>query len=148
MMTFQLHKHSVCSSGSSRPGMGRGFSLLEVLVAMAIASIALGALYRAVGQSSKNAITVQERVEAAMVVRSVLAGALYAEDLARHNTGQAGAWRWSLQVQPDAALWSPVAGRNPPPPQPVARVTVEVSDIAETRAVLRWTTWKPYRTAP
>ncbi|HNE72137.1 MAG TPA: prepilin-type N-terminal cleavage/methylation domain-containing protein, partial [Giesbergeria sp.] len=32
----------------------RGFSLLEALVAMAIAAMALGTLYRTVGQSSKN----------------------------------------------------------------------------------------------
>ena len=76
----------------------RGFSLLEALVAMAIAAMALGTLYRTVGQSSKNAVTVQERVEAAMVARSVLAGALYAEELANQSEGKTGAWRWRPAV--------------------------------------------------
>ena len=125
-----------------------GFSLLEALVAMAIASIALGTLYRTVGQSSKNAATVEERVEASLVARSVLASALYAEDLMRQPTGQAGAWHWRLAVQPDQAQWSSAPGRPAPAAQPVARVTVEVMHAKEGPTVLNWTTWKPYRAAP
>jgi general secretion pathway protein I len=125
-----------------------GFSLLEALVAMAIASIALGTLYRTVGQSSKNAATVEERVEATLVARSVLASALYAEDLMRQPTGQVGAWHWRLAVQPDQAQWTAVAGRTVPVVQPVARVTVEIMHAKEGLTVLNWTTWKPYRVVP
>ena len=126
----------------------RGFSLLEALVAMAIAAMALGTLYRTVGQSSKNAVTVQERVEAAMVARSVLAGALYAEELANQSDGKAGAWRWRVQMQPAVAQWGAPPGRPSPAPQTVARVTVDVMRAEGGDAVLVWTGWKPYRVAP
>ena len=126
----------------------RGFSLLEALVAMAIAAMALGTLYRTVGQSSKNAVTVQERVEAAMVARSVLAGALYAEELANQSEGKTGAWRWRLQMQPAVAQWGAPPGRPSPAPQTVARVTVVVMRAEGGDAVLVWTGWKPYRAAP
>ena len=126
----------------------RGFSLLEALVAMAIAAMALGTLYRTVGQSSKNAVTVQERVEAAMVARSVLAGALYAEELANQSEGKTGAWRWRLQMQPAVAQWGAPPGRPSPAPQTVARVTVDVMRAEGGDAVLVWTGWKPYRVAP
>lgn len=126
----------------------RGFSLLEALVAMAIAAMALGTLYRTVGQSSRNAVTVQERVEAAMVARSVLAGVLYAEELANQREGKAGAWRWRVQLQPSVAQWGATPGRPSPPPQTVARVTVDVTRLEGSDPVLSWTGWKPYRAAP
>ena len=135
----------IAAQGSGR---NRGFSLLEALVAMAIASIALGTLYRTVGQSSRNAVTVQERVEAAMVARSVLAGALFAEELAKQGDGKAGAWRWRVQLQPTVAQWSATPGRPPLPPQTVARVTVEVMHAEGGDPVLNWTGWKPYRAVP
>lgn len=125
-----------------------GFSLLEALVAMAIASIALGTLYRTVGQGSKNTAAVEERVEAALVARSVLAGAIYAEDLMRQPAGQAGAWHWRLAVQPDPAQISDAAGRAAPAVLPAVRVSVEVMHAQDGPAVLSWTTWKPYRAAP
>lgn len=125
-----------------------GFSLLEALVAMAIASMALGTLYRTVGQSSRSAVTVQERVEAAMVARSVLAGALYAEELANQSEGKAGAWRWRMHLQPTVAQWGATPGRPSTPPQTVARVTVDVMHAEGSDPVLSWTGWKPYRAAP
>jgi general secretion pathway protein I len=115
---------------------------------MAIAAMALGTLYRTVGQSSRNAVTVQERVEAAMVARSVLAGALYAEELANQSDGKAGAWRWRVQMQPSVAQWGASPGRPSPQPQAVARVTVDVMRADGGEPVLVWTGWKPYRAAP
>lgn len=132
----------------------RGFSLLEALVAMAIAAMALGTLYRAVGQGSKNAAAVQERVEAALVARSVLAGGLYAEDFARQTAGQMGFWRWRLDVQADTAQWRanpnahPLGGVAAPAVQPVARITVHVMRVEGSPDALSWTGWKPYRATP
>jgi general secretion pathway protein I len=144
-MTAKERRSTLAFQGGSRH---QGFSLLEALVAMAIASMALGTLYRTVGQSSKNAVTVQERVEAALVARSVLAGVLFAEELAKQNEGKAGAWRWRVQLQPSVAQWGATPGRPSPPPQTVARVTVEVMRAEGGDPVLSWTGWKPYRAAP
>ena len=148
-MTNKARSSAVLAGRVTQGARGiRGFSLLEALVAMAIAAMALGTLYRTVGQSSKNAVTVQERVEAAMVARSVLAGALYAEELANQSEGKTGAWRWRLQMQPAVAQWGAPPGRPSPAPQTVARVTVDVMRAEGGDAVLVWTGWKPYRAAP
>ncbi len=123
----------------------RGFSLLEALVAMAIASIAFAALYKTVGQSSKTAVDVDSRVQAALLARSVLASATFAEDLLKQPTGEAGGWQWSVRVAP---IQVPVSeeGRDPMPALPAAAVLVEVA--RDGRNVLSWNTWKPYRSAP
>jgi len=124
----------------------RGFTLLEALVAVAIAAITFAALYGTVGQSSKNVTDVQARVQAALVVRSVLASAAFAEDLENQPAGQWGAWRWSVQVQPEAIAFQEDFGRPQEAPQTVARVTVRVAQEGESSLV--WTVWKPYRTPP
>jgi len=124
----------------------RGFSLLEALVALIIAAITLAALYGSVGQSSKNAVDVQTRVQAALVVRSVLASATFAEDLEGQPAGQWGAWRWNVQLQPETIAMYDDFPRPPEKPQTVARVTVQVTQ--EGQSPLTWTVWKPYRTPP
>lgn len=124
----------------------RGFSLLEALVAMAIASIALASLYRSVGQSSKNVVDVETRIEASLVAKSALAAGTFAEDLIKQDSGQVGAWHWRIQVAPEQVPLMDEEGR-PVPGGPVrtARVTVEVSKDGVT--AVTWTTWKPYRSA-
>ena len=125
----------------------RGFSLLEALVALAIASIALASLYRSVGQSSKSVVDVEARIEASLVARSALASGTFAEDLARNDSGQTGEWQWRIQVVPEQG---PRAEENGRPvasgPLRAARVTVEVS--RQGGPTVAWTTWKPYRAAP
>lgn len=125
----------------------KGFSLLEALVALAIASIALASLYRSVGQSSKGVVDVEARIEASLVARSALAGGTFAEDFARNDSGQTGGWQWRIQVAPEQV---PLADENGRPaasgPLRAARVTVEVS--REGGPTVAWTTWKPYRAAP
>ena len=124
----------------------RGFSLLEALVAMAIASIAFAALYRTVGQGSKNVVDVQSRVQAALVVRSVQASATFAEDLVQQSAGQMGAWQWSVRVEPEQVAVSEDFGKPEGAPLRAARVTVSVAQ--EGKPVLAWTAWKPYRAMP
>ncbi|MBS0467127.1 MAG: type II secretion system protein [Proteobacteria bacterium] len=126
-------------------GRVRGFSLLEALVAMAIASIAFAALYRTVGQSSKTAVDVDARVQAAMLASSVLASATFAEDLLKQPAGDAHGWQWSVRVAP---VQVPVTeqGHDPIPALRAAAVQIEVA--RDGRNVLTWSTWKPYRSAP
>jgi len=124
----------------------RGFSLLEALVAMAIASIAFAVLYRTVGQSSFNASTVESRAQAALVARSVLASAIFAEDLVQQPAGQSGPWHWSVQVQPEPVVVRDLAARQAPEPLQAARV--ELTVLRDDRIVLSWTSWKPYRGTP
>lgn len=123
-----------------------GFSLLEALVAMAIASIAFAALYRTVGQGAFNAATIESRAEAALVARSVLASATFAEDLVQHPRGQVGAWEWSVQVQPEQVAVREGAALQPVAPLQAARVELSVAQGG--RPVLAWISYKPYRGAP
>ena len=124
-----------------------GFSLLEALVAMAIASIALASLYRSVGQGSKNVVDVEARVEASLVARSALAAGTFAEDLMRQDSGQSGVWHWRIQVTPEQVPLMEESGRPAQgAPLRAARVTVEVSK--DGVIAVTWTTWKPYRSAP
>jgi general secretion pathway protein I len=125
-----------------------GFALLEALVAMAIASIALATLYRSVGQGSKTVGDVEARVEATLLARSVLAGATFAEELAQSASGQAGAWHWVVHTAPEQVRLSEEGGRPVAPPVLAARVTVEVSRAGAGSPLVSWTTWKPWRSAP
>lgn len=127
----------------------RGFSLLEALVAMAIASIALGSLYRAVGQSSKGVADVEARVEAALVARSVLAGSTFAEDISRESSGNMGRWYWTVRAEPEQIRFQGEGGQAlVGDVLRAAKVTVDVASVAGGPTVMTWTTWKPYRLAP
>lgn len=135
--------------GRVRAARHRGFSLLEALVAMAIASIALGSLYRTVGQSSKSVADVEARVEAALLARSVLAESTFAEDVARNPSGESGIWHWSLRVEPEQIRILEEAGSVAPgEPLRAAKVTVEVARGPGGPVVMTWISWKPYRLAP
>ena len=138
--------HSAARASAARTSQ-RGFSLLEALVAMAIAAIALASLYKSVGQGSKNVVDVEARVEATLVARSALAAGTFAEDFARQDSGQAGAWQWRIQIAPEQIPLVEANGRPVPGgPLKAARVSVEVSKDGVVAAT--WTTWKPYRAAP
>lgn len=132
--------------GRPRP-VRLGFALLEALVAMAIASIALATLYRSVGQGSRNVGVVESRVEAALLARSVLAGATFAEDLAQSASGESGAWRWVVHTAPEQVQ---ITEANGPAGLALsaARVTIEVFRTEGGAPVSSWTTWKPWRSAP
>lgn len=124
----------------------RGFSLLEALVALAIAAIAFAALYRTVGQSAFNASVFDERVQANLLVRSIVASATFAEDLIRQPAGNAGNWQWTLQVAPEQASLREVGGAQANLTVRVARVQLHIAHAG--RPVLEWTGFKPYAALP
>lgn len=151
-MTTQLFSavpEAVVRRRSGAPHRRRlGFALLEALVAMAIASMALATLYRSVGQGSKNVGDVEVRVEAALLVRSVLAGATYAEDLVQSASGRAGSLQWELHTEPDQVRIIEESGRTAASSVSAARVTIQISRASGGAPVATWTTWKPWRSAP
>lgn len=130
------------------PAANRGFSLLEALVAMAIASIAFGTLYRVVGQSAKTVGEVEIRVEAAIVARSVLASATYADDLVDQGSGGANHWFWRTKVAPEQVQFVDMAGRDVGAFLSVGRVSIDVSRVEGGAPDFSLTAWKPYRSAP
>lgn len=127
----------------------RGFSLLEALVAMSIASIALASLYRTVGQSSKGVVDVESRIEAMLVARSTLASSTFAEDAERQPSGTTGGWHWRVRVQAEQIPLRDEDGHIVPgQPLRAAMVTAEVAPSEDGPPVIAWTTWKPYRSVP
>lgn len=124
----------------------QGFSLLEALVALAIAAIAFAALYRVVGQSALNASVLDERVQANLLARSIFASATFAEDMVRQPGGSDGDWQWTLQVAPEQAALSETGGQQARLTLRVARVRLAIARAG--RPVLVWTGFKPYGVAP
>lgn len=89
----------------------RGFSLVEVLVAMAIAALAMVALYRTVLQSATATSTMEERLAATVLAQSLLDDVIQsplAGSLARD--GREGRLAWKLtadRAEPAVAALAP-----------------------------------------
>ena len=86
-----------------------GFSLIEMLVALAVFSLAVLALLNLSGQNARSAALVEEQILAGMVAdnRAVEALVLDMEALAAQSEGEellAGRdWRWSRTISPTPA---------------------------------------------
>lgn len=124
----------------------RGFSLLEALVALTIASIAFVALYRTVGQTASNAVALDERTEASLLARSILASAIYADDLLQHPSGSSGPWQWTVQVVPEQITMDETGARQAPVTLRAGRISLAIARAG--RPILSQVGWKPYREAP
>ncbi|MDR2129461.1 MAG: prepilin-type N-terminal cleavage/methylation domain-containing protein [Burkholderiaceae bacterium] len=133
------------SPARRRLGGGGGFTLLEAIVAMAIAAIAVAALYRAVGQGAQNAVALDQRAQAALVARSALASALFAEDMPRD--GRASQWLWHAEVVPEPVIFSGI-GEQESTTMQAARVSISVRHTGADASALVWTAWKPLRAQP
>lgn len=90
----------------------RGFTLIEVLVALAILAIALGASVRAVGEHARSHEILRDGSYARWVAANVIAQTRLAEPWPRlgEREGQSRMasrdWRWQLEVSdtPDADM--------------------------------------------
>jgi len=87
-------------------GRRRGFSLIELLVALAVFSLAVLALLNLAGENTRAAVVIEERVLAGVVAENraveamveplpVLASATSGSELAGERQ-----WRWTRQVVP------------------------------------------------
>lgn len=133
------------SLARQRNGTERGFGLLEALVAMAIASVSLGTLYRVVAQGSKAAVDTELRVQATLVARSVLAESAFADDFAKNARGNNGVWAWSIEVARTQAFFREDDGRQGATPVDAGKVTVLVTRDSGMGPTFTFQGWKPYR---
>ena len=106
-----------------------GFTLVEILVALAVVAVALAAGMRALAQSADGAGTLKARTLAMWVAQNRIANAEFARDLppARRRSGDAShggtafVWRESVGATPNPAF---------------RRVDVEVAEAAAPDYVL------------
>ena len=110
----------------------RGFTLLEVLIAFAIAALALALLFRAASTGLLSVRTAGRYEEAVARARSHLAAiGRDAAPIAGTSDGDdGGGYRWHLQITPLAAGQAAVASALPnagPPPPTLYAVTVAIS---------------------
>jgi general secretion pathway protein I len=93
-----------CRGTSVRSG-SRGFTLVEVLVALLLVALALAALVRTAGTEARNLATLREATLAQWVASNVIAEARLQQVLpdAGRSEGQADMgglrWRWRMVVQ-------------------------------------------------
>ena len=123
-----------------------GFTLLEVLVALAIAAMAFAALYRGTGQSLYGLERSRLKAQAAMLGQSLLAGATWADDLVPLSTGEDGPLRWQIRFSP--STMQPEATDAAAPVAPVAVTQVHLAVYARGEDLPLWEMTLPLLSRP
>jgi len=81
-----------------------GFSLVEVLCALAVAASAIAVLTSGVGGSLKGASLLDQHLGARLILQSILEDELAAaETSAAQREGDSGPYHWQLGIEPVAA---------------------------------------------
>lgn len=101
----------------------RGFSLIEMLVAMVILSLSLGVLYQAAMGATRNVRVAAEYSEALMLAESVMSEVSLVASPDSESGGSFGAYDWRASVLPLTLEEDPALQAG----TPLAEVVVTVS---------------------
>lgn len=117
---------------SERSGTA-GFSLVEVMSALVIASLAMVVLLRGLGGSQLAAVYLEAHLGARLIAQSILEDERHATDTSPGNrAGESGMYQWKLSIEP--AVVDGIGG--PPAGYRFYRLVVEVSWQPRGRLVL------------
>jgi len=78
----------------------RGFSLLEILVALAIAAMALGMIYEVMGNDTRQAGDLGQRERALTLAQSLLAAYTVVPPQDVHDSGDSAGYAWRIDSVP------------------------------------------------
>jgi len=94
-----MPKHS-----ETRSETQKGFSLVEVLCAVAVAASAIAVLTSGVGGAIRGANKLDQHLGARLILQSILEDELAAGETApAQRAGESGPYRWRLDITPVAA---------------------------------------------
>ncbi|MDH5832870.1 type II secretion system minor pseudopilin GspI [Luteimonas kalidii] len=108
-MARRVDVHAPCGGGQRRRGRAEaGFSLIEMLVALAVFALAVLGLLNLAGESTRTAVAIEERVLAAVVADTLAVDAatldvraLSADAGGREHAGGRD-WQWTRSITPTA----------------------------------------------
>ena len=83
-----------------RASRARGFSLLEILVAFAIAALSLGVIYRVIGNNARQTGDVLQHERAMLLAESLLASHNVVPPGGLREQGHSAGYDWQLSAQP------------------------------------------------
>jgi len=78
----------------------KGFSLIEMLVALVVLSLSLGALYQAATGATRNVRVAAEYTDAVMLAESMLTDHSYVTDENYSASGAFGNYQWAISSWP------------------------------------------------
>lgn len=105
----------------------KGFSLIEMLVALVVLSLSLGVLYQAAAGATRNVRVAAEYTEAVMLAESKLVEHSYITEEGYSASGEFGEYSWSVSSWP--AVYENVTAPEQMPllPRPLQYLEVIVS---------------------
>jgi general secretion pathway protein I len=105
----------------------KGFSLIEMLVALVVLSLSLGVLYQAAAGATRNVRVAAEYTEAVMLAESKLVEHSYITEESYSASGEFGEYSWSVSSWP--AVYENVTSPDQMPllPRPLQYLEVIVS---------------------
>ncbi|MET4386008.1 general secretion pathway protein I [Bradyrhizobium sp. F1.4.3] len=120
-----------------------GFTIIEVLVALALVAVSIGAIGAVMGGKTRGVRTLEQHVALMQATRTLMTIGIPSRAQLRSgtSTGQAEGYRWTIDVSPLDGDWTVPDGNVPWAPE-LVRIRVEspggaLSDIRTVRLTPR-----------
>lgn len=101
-LNHALVERCLGSAARTRGRTVRGFSLIEMLVALVVLSLSLGVLYQAATGATRNVRVAAEYIDAVMLAESMLADHSHVTEETYAASGSFGRYEWQVNSWPAA----------------------------------------------